>query len=104
MYQKSEMSKVISFRKWQLLFLLVSIILLLYLVTSFLRPSKKDVPSATTHINSHYIEWPELRVADDSEVGFFMITGLFMYFSEYPSPLTANSLSSLEKLYKVGAN
>lgn len=73
-------------------------------MTSFLHPSKKNVYSATTHINSHYIQWPELQVADDSEVRVFMITGQFMYFSEYSSPLTPNSQSSLEKLYKVGAN
>lgn len=94
MYQKSEMSKVISFRKWQLLFLLVSIILLLYLVTSFLRPSKKNVPSATTHINSHYIEWPELRVADDSEAWFKK------YCMKSESPLSLENYPEIIEVWK----
>lgn len=80
------------------------IIFLLYLVIFFLRSFKKNVLSVIIYINSYYIEWFELRVVDDFEVGFFMIIVLFMYFFEYLSLLIVNFLFSLEKLYKVGVN
>lgn len=85
-------------------FLLVFIIFLLYLVIFFLRSFKKNVLLVIIYINSYYIEWFELRVVDDFEVGFFMIIGLFMYFFEYLSLLIVNFLFSMEKLYKVGVN
>lgn len=84
-------------------FLLVFIIFLLYLVIFFLRSFKKNVLLVIIYINSYYIEWFELRVVDDFEVGFFMIIGL-LYFFEYLSLLIVNFLFSLEKLYKVGVN
>ncbi|XP_062595639.1 uncharacterized protein LOC134256993 [Saccostrea cucullata] len=70
MKQNGEMSKVISFKKWQLLILLVSIVILLYLMTSFLRPSNKTQYTVTKHRDNKYIEWPALQVAGDSEAWF----------------------------------
>ena len=68
MNQKEEMSKVISFKKWQLLFLLVSIVLLFYLVSSFLQPSHKKLIPSTSVGHDGYSQWPELKVIDNSEV------------------------------------
>nr|XP_022296019.1 uncharacterized protein LOC111105857 [Crassostrea virginica] len=70
MNQKEEMSKVISFKKWQLLFLLVSIVLLFYLVSSFLRPSHKKLIPSTSVGHNGYSQWPELKVIDNSEAWF----------------------------------
>lgn len=68
MKQNSEMSKVISFKKWQVLCLLVSIFILIYLVSSFLRPNHKTLSTITGRGTHQYTKWPELSLTADSEV------------------------------------